>query len=226
MVLTERGLTCPAGGFGVDPIRPTEVAVITHAHSDHARPGSGRYLCVRECEAILRQRLGPGARIDAFDWREPVRLKGATISFHAAGHVRGSAQVRIETAEEVAVVTGDYKRNHDPTTEAFEVVPCDTFVTESTFAMPIYRWQETRQTIMDVARWWRGNIERGVASVLFCYSLGKTQRVLAELECLSREAGWSWIHEALAQQPVLLHGSAGPLVDMYRAAGCGWWRRG
>lgn len=219
LMLTERGLVCPCGGFGVDPIRPVATALITHAHSDHARWGSGRYVCVRECLAILRQRLGPGARIEAVGWREPVRLGDATISFHPAGHVRGSAQVRIETGDEVAVVTGDYKRNADPTTEVFEVVPCDTFVTESTFAMPIYRWQDTRETIKELARWWGGNIERGVASVLFCYSLGKTQRVLAELDLLSRETGWEWIGAALERQPVLLHGAAAALVEIYRDSG-------
>lgn len=219
LLLTERGLICPGGGFAIDPIRPVETAVITHAHSDHARWGSGRYLCVRECLPILRQRLGPNSRIDAFDWREPIRVADATISFHPAGHVRGSAQVRIQTASEVAVVTGDYKRNPDPTTEPFEVVPCDTFVTESTFAMPIYRWAPTRDTIIDLARWWRANIDRGYASILFCYSLGKTQRVLAELDLLAREPGWEWIGESFTRQPVLLHGAAGPLVDIYRDAG-------
>lgn len=219
LTLTERGLMCPRGGFGIDPIRPVPIAVITHAHSDHARWGSRRYLCVRECLEILRQRLGPSSRIDAFDWHEPVRLGDATISFHPAAHVRGSAQVRIESADEVAVVTGDYKRNADPTTEPFEVVPCDTFVTESTFAMPIYRWKETRETIKELARWWRNNIERRYASILFCYSLGKTQRVLAELDALAREPGWEWINEAMTRQPVLLHGAAGPLVDIYREAG-------
>lgn len=219
LTLTERGLMCPRGGFGVDPIRPVETAVITHAHSDHARWGSGRYLCVRECEKILRQRLGPSARIEAFDWREAVRVGDVKISFHPAAHVRGSAQVRIETGEEVAVVSGDYKRNADPTTEAFEVVPCDTFVTESTFAMPIYRWAETRETIVQLARWWRGNIDRGVASILFCYSLGKTQRVLAELALLARGPGWEWMGEVLSREPVLLHGAAGPLVEIYREDG-------
>ncbi len=219
LTLTQRGLMCPRGGFGVDPLRPVEVAVITHAHSDHARWGSGTYWCVRECEAILRQRLGPSAAIRSVAWREPVRHGEATVTFHPAGHVRGSAQVRIETADEVAVVTGDYKRNADPTTEPFEVVACDTFVTESTFAMPIYRWQETRETIKEMARWWRENAERGLASILFCYSLGKTQRVLAELWLLAREPGWEWIAELLARQPVLLHGAGGPLVELYREAG-------
>lgn len=218
LALTDRGLFCPKGDFAVDPVRPVETAVITHAHSDHARPGSANYICAHECLPILRARLGPAASIRAVPWREPVQLGATRVSFHPAAHVRGSAQIRIESRDEVAVVTGDFKREPDPTTEPFESVPCDTLVTESTFAMPIYRWRPTHDTITDIAHWWHAAAERGVPAVLFCYALGKSQRVLAELAALaSRDPRFAWI--ATHERPILIHGAVAPLVDAYEAAG-------
>lgn len=218
LALTDRGLVCPKGDFAVDPVRPVETAVITHAHSDHARHGSACYICAEECLPILRARLGPAAYIRAIPWREPVQLGATRVSFHPAAHVRGSAQVRIETRDEIALVTGDFKRDPDPTTEPFEIVPCDTIVTESTFAMPIYRWRPTHQTIADIAHWWHAAAERGVAAILFCYALGKSQRVLAELAALAaRDPVFAWI--ATPHRPILIHGAIAPLVDAYEAAG-------
>ena len=221
--LCDRGLVCPAGDFAIDPVRPVDLAVITHAHSDHARTGSARYLCAEECAPILAQRLGSSAKITGVPWRTPTRVGGVWISFHPACHVRGSAQIRIETPDEIAVVTGDYKRAPDPTTQLFEVVPCDTLVTESTFALPIYRWDPTAIIIAQIADWWHANAHLGIASILYCYSLGKTQRVLAELALLAQTPTYGWIGNRSQireeHRPIYLHGAAVALTEIYRQAG-------
>jgi putative mRNA 3-end processing factor len=200
------GLSCPLGGFHVDPWRPVPVAVVSHAHGDHARPGSGRYLCAAPGVGVLRRRVGMDAVIEGVPYGEIVELGGARVSFHPAGHVLGSAQVRVEGGREVWVFSGDYKRQADPTCAGFEVVPCDTFITEATFALPIYRWRPTEGVIAEILEWWRANEAAGRASVLFCYSLGKAQRVLAEL---SRHV----------DRTVYVHGTVAPMDEAYREAG-------
>src|SRR3954467_1445760 len=206
---TERGLYCEPGDFYVDPWMPVDRAVITHAHGDHARWGCRRYLAAREGERVLRTRLGPDARIRVVDFGEPVEVRGGRVSFHPAGHVLGSAQVRIEHRGEVWVVSGDYKLDDDPTCDPFEPVRCHTFVTESTFGLPIYRWNDPREVLADIAGWWRTNAQAGRASVLFCYAFGKAQRIEAGLAA----AG------ALDTGPLVQHGAIPPLDDAYRAAG-------
>ena len=200
------GLRCEAGGFHVDPWDATPVAVVTHAHGDHLRPGSDRYLCAAPSVPFVRKRLGADVRVEGVPYGEPVRLGDTRVSFHPAGHVLGSAQVRIEAGGEVWVVSGDYKRAPDPTCAPFEVVPCDVFVTEATFALPIYRWEEPAAVVGQILAWWNANREAGVASVLFCYAMGKAQRLLAELA-------------ALTDRPVLVHGAVEGLVELYRLAG-------
>ncbi|MBI1190272.1 MAG: ligase-associated DNA damage response exonuclease [Tepidisphaera sp.] len=209
------GLACVPGGFHIDPWGAAKVAVITHAHSDHARAGSREYLCAGACEPFLRLRLPPGTTIRSAPWGERVPLGEAIVSFHPAGHIRGSAQVRVEHAGQVWVASGDYKRDADPTAEPFEPVACDTFITEATFALPIYKWDDPREVARELAAWWRGNREQRRPSVLFTYSLGKAQRVLGELWSLSCDASWAWMRD----QPVRLHGAAVPLTDAYRAQG-------
>ena len=199
------GLFCPAAGWYIDPWRPVSRALITHAHGDHARPGSSRYIAAAPSRPLLERRLA-NAAIDYVDYGEALELGDARISFHPAGHVLGSAQVRVETADRVAVVSGDYKRQPDPTCTPFEVVPCDTFVTEATFALPAYRWRPASAVAADLAAWYRANREAGRCTVVFCYALGKTQRLLAEL------APW-------LDAPVYLHGALRPLVAAYREAG-------
>jgi putative mRNA 3-end processing factor len=179
---TERGLYCQAGEFYVDPWQPVERAVITHAHGDHARWGSGAYLCSREGERVLRTRLGPGARIQAAEFGEAVDVNGVRVSLHPAGHILGSAQVRVEHGGEVWVVSGDYKTEADPTCTPFEPVRCHTFVTESTFGLPIYRWRPDREVFAQIDAWWRANAAQGRASLLFGYALGKAQRLLAGID--------------------------------------------
>lgn len=213
----ERGLWCELGGFHVDPWVPVPIAVVTHAHSDHARPGSGIYYCSAPGEDVLRLRVQPGAEIRVFAYGERFRLGEATLSFHPAGHVLGSSQVRVEGSECVWVVSGDYKRDEDPTCEPFEVVRCDVFISEATFALPIYRWDPAREVAAQIAAWWRANADEGRVSVLCAYALGKAQRLLAELERLADGAEHGWMRE----RPVLLHGALTPLVDVYRTSGVG-----
>jgi putative mRNA 3-end processing factor len=179
---TPQGLYCAAGGFHVDPWSPVERAVITHAHGDHARPGSGAYLCAARGLPVLRTRLGEDARIEAASYGETRVLNGVTVSLHPAGHVLGSSQVRIEHGGEVWVVSGDYKLDPDPTCEPFDPVRCSTFITESTFGLPIYRWCTPRQTFGRIDAWWRANAAAGRASVIFAYAFGKAQRILASVD--------------------------------------------
>ncbi|MFL6193778.1 MAG: ligase-associated DNA damage response exonuclease [Thermoanaerobaculia bacterium] len=201
----DHGLFCAAGGFYIDPWRPVERAVISHAHGDHARWGSQAYLGAEASVPVLRRRLGEAA-IEGVPWGEKVRMGEVTVSFHPAGHILGSAQVRVEREGEVWVFSGDYKRAADPTCEPFEPVACHTFITEATFALPIYRWDPTAETAREVFDWWEGNREAGRASVLFCYALGKAQRILAELA-------------RFTDRTVFVHGSVEPLNECYRDAG-------
>ena len=203
---TARGLLCPAGGFFIDPWQPVDRALITHAHGDHARPGSAAYLCTPGTAALLRRRLGTDARIETIEYGSTQKIGDVIVSFHPAGHVLGSAQIRIEGSGGVWVVSGDYKRAPDPTCDAFEPVPCDTFITESTFGLPIYRWDETAAVMRDILAWWDANREAGRSSVIFCYTLGKAQRLLAELT-------------ALTEQSVYVHGMMLAMIDAYREAG-------
>ena len=205
VTLTPKGLYCPAGDFYVDPWKPVERALITHAHADHARPGSERYHAAGSGVGLLTKRLGENTAIDAHEFGAKVQLGDAVASFHPAGHVLGSAQIRIEVGGEVWVVSGDYKCDDDPSCEGFEVVPCDVFITEATFALPIYRWDPIEQVIDQLMRWWDANREAGRASVVFCYALGKAQRLLAEIGRRST-------------RPIYLHGAVDALMPAYRDA--------
>ncbi|MEM9597071.1 MAG: ligase-associated DNA damage response exonuclease [Acidobacteriota bacterium] len=200
------GLHCPAGGFDVDPGEPAPLALITHAHSDHARPGSGRYLAAEPTVPFLRLRLGEDIDVTGVPFGETVRLGDAGVSFHPAGHILGSAQVRVEAGGEVWVVSGDYARQPDPTSEPFEVVPCDTFVTEATFALPIYRFPDPGRVAEEVLSWWDACRDDGRAAVLACYALGKSQRLLAELA-------------RITDRTVHLHGAMVQTTRLYREAG-------
>lgn len=179
---TSSGLYCPAGDFYIDPWRNVSRAVITHAHADHARRGSSRYLTTHEGRQVLRTRMGADAVIDAVPYEEAVVLNGVRISLHPAGHVLGSAQVRIEYRGEVWVVSGDYKVEPERTCRAWEPVRCHTFVTESTFGLPVYRWPDACRVLEEINGWWRNCREENRVAMLFAYSLGKAQRVLAGLD--------------------------------------------
>lgn len=180
--LTDSGLYCAAGDFYIDPWRPVERAVVTHAHGDHAYRGHKRYLVAAEGLRVTRTRLGLDAVIKTLHYGESLDVNGVKVSLHPAGHIRGSAQVRVEHGGEVWVISGDYKLDADPTCTPFEPVRCHTFVTESTFGLPIYRWPSTTDVFATINAWWRANQEAGKASLLFGYALGKAQRLLAGLD--------------------------------------------
>ena len=205
VVPTDRGLYCAAGDFFIDPWRPVDRAVVTHAHSDHATPGCGRYLCSAIGVEVLRPRVHPGAFIQGARYGQPVSVSGVRVSLHPAGHLLGSAQVRVEHAGRVEVITGDYKVAPDLTCDAFEPVPCHRLITESTFGLPIYRWRPEAELAAEMNAWWAGNIAAGRTSVVFAYALGKAQRVLSLLD---RSLG-----------PVVVHGSVKRFVEVYEAAG-------
>lgn len=203
--LTDRGLYCEAGGFYIDPWKPVDRAVITHAHGDHARWGMKRYLCAEEGRRVLALRMAPEAKIDTVAYGESVRLGEASLSLHPAGHILGSAQVRVEVGGQVAVVSGDYKTEPDPTCAHFDPVACHLFVTESTFGLPIYRWEPDGIVAAQMNHWWRANQEAGKCSLLLGYALGKCQRALAALDP--------------AIGPIFLHGAVDRMTTAYRETG-------
>jgi putative mRNA 3-end processing factor len=203
---TARGLYCAAGDFYIDPWQPVQNAVITHAHGDHLRAGSASYFAAARGASLALHRLPAGASLRPLAYGETLDFGTTRVSLHAAGHILGSSQVRVERGGEVWVVSGDYKRDPDPTCEPFTVVPCDVFISEATFALPAYRWTPADRVALDVLEWWHANRARGVSSVLFAYALGKAQRILAELA-------------AITDEPVFLHGAVAGLVDAYRAQG-------
>ena len=200
------GLYCEPGGFHVDPVHPVDRAVITHAHADHARPGNRAVLATAETLAIMRTRMGEGAGPgQALRWGERITLGEVTLWMRPAGHVLGSAQVAMEWRGSRVVVSGDYKRRPDPTCAGFEPIPCDVFVTEATFALPVFRHPpdhlEIQKLLDSVALF----PER--THVVGCYALGKCQRLIA----LLRAAGWD--------APIWLHGALLPLCRVYEAHG-------
>ena len=203
---TQSGLYCADGGFHIDPWEPVERAIITHAHGDHLRAGSSAYLCAAPGDRLVRQRLGVDASVRVLAYGEAVTLNGVRVSLHPAGHILGSAQVRIEHGGEVWVASGDYKRAPDPTCAPFEPQRCHTFITEATFAMPVFRWDAPARTVHEICAWWDEMRDAGRPAVLFGYALGKSQRVLAELaSCTDR--------------PVYVHGSLTETIAAYRDAG-------
>ncbi len=206
IVATADGLYCPPGQFHIDPWRPVPRAVITHAHADHLRAGNGEYLTSAAGAALVAQRLPADSRVKFLAYGAQVECGATRVSLHPAGHVLGSAQVRIEHEGRVWVVSGDYKRDPDPTCQAFEPVPCEVFISEATFALPVYRWAPAEIVTAEIFAWWQANRLRGKASVLFAYALGKAQRVLAELTRFTSEA-------------VYLHGAVAALTETYRQQG-------
>ena len=203
--LTDQGLYCEAGDFHVDAWSAVPRVVVTHAHGDHLAWGCGAYLTSRPGAAVLAARLPHGAAITALDYGAPTSIGGVHVSLHPAGHILGSAQVRIEHRGEIWVVSGDYKTDPDPTCAPFEPVRCHTFITESTFGLPIYRWQPEREVTDEINRWWSANAEAGRTSLLYGYALGKAQRLIAGLDP--------------AIGPILTHGAVERMTAVYRAGG-------
>ncbi len=181
LTFTDRGIYCPAADVYIDPWRPVDRALITHGHADHARAGMGHYLCTDTAAPVIRHRLGE-IDVQTVGFGEPLSLGGARVSFHPAGHVPGSAQIRVEVGGEVWVVSGDYKLDADGVSEPFEPVPCDTFITECTFGLPVFNWAPPDEVARDINGWWARNAAAGRYSICGAYSLGKAQRILAALD--------------------------------------------
>lgn len=180
LTFTSKGLYCPDGDFHIDPSRSVGRALITHGHSDHARRGNGAYLCTDAALPVIRHRLGPIVA-QTLPYGTQQTIGGVTVSFHPAGHVPGSAQIRIERAGEVWVVSGDYKTEPDGLSEDFAPVACHTFISECTFGLPIFHWRPQAQIMGDIADWWQANAAEGRISILAAYSFGKAQRLMAGL---------------------------------------------
>ena len=205
IVQRPEGLYCPAGDFHIDPWKPVARAVITHAHGDHARRGHGAYLAQAQSAGVLRARLGADISLQTLAYGERIDVNGVRLSLHPAGHVLGSAQVRLEHAGQVWVASGDYKLQDDGTCAPFEPVRCDVFITESTFGLPIYRWQSQAALMAEINAWWQANAAAGRCSIVYAYAFGKAQRIL---------------HGADASiGPLICHGAVEPLNAAYRAEG-------
>ena len=203
---TDRGIHCPDGGFYIDPWRPVDSALITHGHSDHARSGHGRYLATDEALPVMRHRLG-GIDASGVAFGEARRIGGVTVSFHPAGHVPGSAQIRVERDGEVWVVSGDYKTTPDGLSEPWEPVPCHAFITECTFGLPVYHWPAQDDVTKSIVRWWAGNAAEGKVSLLGAYGLGKAQRIMA------------MVARAGANGPIFTHGAVEATTAILRDQG-------
>lgn len=181
LTFTPEGIYCAAGDFYIDPWRRVDRALITHGHSDHARWGMGRYLATHDALPVMRHRLGD-ITAEGIAYGEQRRIGGATVSFHPAGHVPGSAQIRVEVGGEVWVASGDYKVINDGLTPPFEPVRCHHFITESTFGLPVFRWEDQAAVATQINDWWRACAAAGKTALLGAYSLGKAQRLMSMLD--------------------------------------------
>jgi len=204
LTFTERGIYCPAGDFFIDPWRAVDRALITHGHADHARPGHRHYLCTDSCAPVMRHRLGH-ISVETVKFGETRKIGDALVSFHPAGHLPGSAQIRVEVAGEVWVASGDYKVVSDGISEPFEPVTCHSFITECTFGLPVFKWDSQAEVAQELNTWWARNAAQGKASILGAYSLGKAQRLLAMVD---PEIG-----------PILTHGAVENTNEVLRHQG-------
>ncbi|MBD0331881.1 MAG: ligase-associated DNA damage response exonuclease [Chitinophagaceae bacterium] len=190
---TDKGLCCPEGKFYIDPWQPVDKAIITHAHSDHARWGTNFYLCHHLTKPLLQLRLGDNI-FQSIGWNEPVYINGVRVTLHPAGHIIGSSQIRIEYNGEIWVISGDYKTEDDGLSGQFEPIQCHTFITESTFGLPIYKWKKQSELFTNIQNWISKNQSEGITSVLIAYSLGKAQRLLP---CIAEVANKILAHGAV-----------------------------
>lgn len=204
LTVTDCGLFCPAGDFFIDPWRPVNRALVTHGHADHARPGMGACLATDAAAPVLRHRLGD-IRLETIRYGERRRIGDATVSFHPAGHVPGSAQIRVEVGGEVWVVSGDYKLEDDGLSTPWEPVPCHVFISECTFGLPLYRWRPQAAIAQEINAWWSANAAEGRFCLLGAYALGKAQRLLSLLDP--------------AIGPILTHGAIEATTAILRGQG-------
>ena len=208
ITLTSKGLYCPPADCYIDPWSKVKRAIVTHGHSDHARSGSGLYICHKDSVGILKYRLGPETKVQALEYGKNLRVNGVKISLYPAGHVLGSSQVRIERKGEVWGISGDFKTDADPTCQSLESFECHTFVTESTFGLPVFNWPDTSSTFNEINHWWSQNRENGKTSVLMGYSLGKAQRLLSQLDT---SLGSIFCHGAIQNMNQVYRDSGVPL---------------
>lgn len=202
--LTEHGLYCPQADLFIDPWHGVKKAVVTHGHSDHARFGSEHYLCHNQSIPILKARLG-NISVQGLNYQEPLYCNGVKISLHPAGHVVGSSQIKIEYKGEVWVISGDFKTQNDGISSAFEPLKCHIFITESTFGLPFFQWQPQAKIMYEIQQWWQKNYREGISSVLFAYSLGKAQRILANIDTTIG--------------PIIVHGATHTMNEACKEAG-------
>ncbi len=179
--ISDRGIYCEQADVYIDPWKPVERALITHAHADHSRKGHQKYMSHHDSVPIIKHRLG-GVEIQGVEYGEQTKINGVTFSFHPAGHIIGSAQIRAEYKGEIAVASGDYKTENDGISGEIEAVKCHTFITESTFGLPVFRWQNQNLVYEEINQWWRKNKSEGKLSVISAYSLGKAQRLIQNLD--------------------------------------------
>jgi putative mRNA 3-end processing factor len=203
--LTKNGIYCPKGDFYIDATGKVERNIITHAHSDHARPGHRSYLTHKSSELLLRGRLGKGINVQSLKYNEKISLNGVKISLHPAGHIYGSSQVKVDLGGEIWVVSGDYKLEDDHLSTPFEPIKCNVFVTECTFGLPVYSWPDQALVYRQINNWWRQNKSDGITSVLFGYSLGKSQRIIKNID--------------YSNGPVFVHKTVGAMNEAIRVDG-------
>jgi len=209
--LTESGLYCPPAGVFIDPWKPVSKAIITHAHSDHARWGMQSYLAHEGSREVLKYRLGADIALETLPYKTEIKVGDAYLSFYPAGHIPGSAQIKIRHKDKIAVVSGDYKVENDGLSEPFEPVKCHEFVSECTFGLPVYHWQPQEEVCKNINTWWQENAALGLNSVCFAYSLGKAQRLLKALE---KSLGEIYVHGSIwnTNQALLANGFSIPDV--------------
>jgi len=179
---TDKGIYCPQGDFHIDPWKGVDRALITHAHADHSRFGSKNYLAHEQSEHIMKQRLGDNIKLETTTYDKPIHINGVEVSFHPAGHIPGSSQIKLAYKGQICVVSGDYKLADDGISTPFEPIKCHEFLTESTFGLPIYQWPDQKDVFDEINAWWRKNKAEGKTSVLFAYALGKAQRIMANVD--------------------------------------------
>ena len=199
--LTPNGIYCNDGDFYIDPIRPVKRAIITHGHADHARWGMAMYIATPVTCEIMLTRLGKKIETVSVPYHEPVNYGNVQVTFIPAGHILGSAQVLIDNGKERAIVTGDFKTDSDPTVDDIQYAPSDLLVMETTFALPIYHWPDTQHVFNDIHAFWKQNQASGQHTVLYAYSLGKAQRLLAGIDG--------------SIGPVAVHGAVANMNDIY-----------
>jgi putative mRNA 3-end processing factor len=199
---TANGIHCPLADVYLDPWKPVAKALITHGHADHARWGHQQYLCTASAAPVIRHRLNLSDTIQSVAYNQPVHINGVQFSFHPAGHIPGSAQIRVAHKGEIWVFSGDYKLEADGISEPFEPVTCHTFITESTFGLPVYKWKPQQQLFEDINQWWRKNQSEGKVTVVAGYALGKSQRILKNID------------PSIGK--IFLHGAIVTITDIFR----------